>query len=453
MKKLFGTSGVRGVVGKQITPRLAIDIGSALATHMGNLGTVIVGKDPRTSSDMLESCLISGLLSGGCDVKRLGIVPTPALSFAVRSTKATAGIMITASHNPPEYNGIKFWEKNGMAYSPKAEKEIEMIYYLRRFRRVGWEKMGTEEKHDSLSGYISVLAKSVQLTRKYKVVVDCGNGAGSVATPTLLRKLSCEVTSVNYRPDGLFPGRLPEPSPENLAKLCRVVKSTGSNLGIAHDGDADRVVVVDETGRIVPDDKILALVAASQVSGNNNIVVTSVDASNIVDEVVCGRGGRVVRTRVGDVNVAAEIKRTNAVFGGEPCGAWIFPSVNISPDGPLGAAKVLELMNSSGERISKLLEQLPDYHMNREKIPCPTVLKPKFMKIIPKRLKMEFREAIGALKIDGFKLNLEDGWVLIRPSGTEPYIRITAEGRTHERASEIAEKAVTISKQAINYIR
>ncbi|MFH1821418.1 MAG: phosphoglucosamine mutase [Methanobacteriota archaeon] len=453
MGGLFGTSGVRGVVGEQITPQLAIGLGLTLATHLKNSGAVVVGKDPRTSSDMLESCLISGILSGGCDVKRLGIVPTPAVSFAARKLKAKAGIMITASHNPPEYNGIKFFDSSGMAYTPIMEGKIERIYFGKKWKKAAWDKIGNVEELDVLQSYVEALAGTVQISRDYKVVVDCGNGAASVVAPLLLGEVGCRVTSLNSQPDGFFPGRPLEPSPENLVELCKVVKSTGADLGIAHDGDADRVVIVDNTGLVVPGDEILALIAARQVMGSRGTVVTTVDASKVVDEVVGERGAKVVRTRVGDVSVAAEIKRRKAVFGGEPCGAWIFPGFSMAPDGLLGALKVLELMSSSGEAISKLLAPLPDYYMVREKVACPDERKDKAMKTILKKLEGEFKESIGALKVDGVRVNLEDGWALVRASGTEPYIRVTAEARTPGRADEIVKKAAKVLKRAIKSSR
>ncbi len=450
MGKLFGTSGVRGVVGKRITPELAIDIGLTLAAHLGNSGTVVLGKGPRTSSDMLESCMISGLLSGGCELKLLDVVPTPTVGFATRALGAKAGVMITASHNPPEYNGFKIWDSSGMAYTPESEGRLERIYFKRRWKRVAWDEIGRVERIHILSDYIETLKANVRLSRDYKVVVDCGNGAGSVATPRLLSELGCKVIKLNCLPDGHFPGRPLEPVPENLVELCETVKSTGADLGIAHDGDADRVVVVDEAGRVAKGDEILAIVAAQRVRRGGDIVVTTVDASKVVDEVVGGRGGRVVRTRVGDVSVAVGVKRNRAVFGGEPSGAWIFPDVHLAPDGPLGAVRVLELLESSGRTMSELLEPLPDYYTHREKLKCQDELKARVMKSVLKGLKGEFRELIGTLSVDGVRLNLVDGWVLVRPSGTEPYIRVTAEARTPGRAHEIAKKAVRVLKSTIS---
>jgi phosphoglucosamine mutase len=263
-----------------------------------------------------------------------------------------------------------------------------------------------------------------------------------------LEKIGCKVVSINSQPDGLFPGRPLEPSAENLGELCKLVRLAEADLGIAHDGDADRVVIVDENGVVVSGDEILAVVAVSQLSRKGDTFVTTVDASKVVEELVGDFGGKLVRTRVGDVSVAAGIKRAKAVFGGEPCGAWIFPRFSMTPDGLMGSAKVLELLSKSGKKISEFLEPLPDYYMAREKVVCPDNRKSKVMASVLKKLKAEFKESIGHTNIDGIRLDLEDGWVLIRASGTEPVIRLTAEARTPGRANEIARKAVRALKKA-----
>lgn len=449
MGRLFGTSGVRGKVWEDVTPQLAHELGLALATYLGNSGEVVVGKDPRTSSEMLEGCLTSGLLSGGCKVKHLGIVPTPVVGFAARSLGTKAGVMITASHNPPDYNGLKFWGSDGMAYTPEQEEEIEELYFQGKLRPVSWDRIGRVERVDVLPSYIGRIAGSVELERKYKVVVDCGNGSGSLATPHVLQKLGCKVVTLNSQLDGFFPGRGLEPSPENLRELCEVVRSIGADVGLAHDGDADRTAAVDELGRVANPDKLLALLSANQIKRKGEVVVTTVDAPRVVDECVGRRGGKVVRTRVGDVSVAVAVKEHNAVFGGEPSCTWIFPSMHLAPDGPLAAVKILELVDSTGKRLSELLDELPEYPVVREKVPCPNDKKADVMKKLWPELKKEFPDVVEVLTVDGIRLGLEEGWVLVRPSGTEPYIRVTAEGRTQECAKEIASRATRILKSCI----
>jgi phosphoglucosamine mutase len=448
--KLFGTSGVRGVINKDVTPELAIDLGLALATYLENSGTIVVGKDPRTSSDMLESCLVSGLLSGGCDVKKLGIVPTPAVSFATRLLNADSGIMITASHNPPEYNGMKFWNSDGMAYTPKQEAKIEKIYSSKKLNFAPWNKIGKFDAVDVLPKYIDEMASKASLSSSYKVVLDCGNGAGALVTPYLLQRLGCRVITLNSQVDGFFPGRGLEPTPENLDELCTVVKSIGADIGLAHDGDADRIAAVDENGRVANPDKLLSLVSAEQLKKEGDIVITTVDASGTVDECVGAKRGKVVRTRVGDVSVAAEIKKRGAIFGGEPSGAWIFPMVHLAPDGPLAAAKILELLDSRRKSLSELLDLLPEHPTVRKKVACPNEKKSVVMKKFKASLRKEFKGISDVLTIDGVRFSFKDGtWVLVRPSGTEPCIRITSGGKTENGVRKIAEKTSRILKSLL----
>lgn len=450
MAKLFGTSGIRGIVNEDFKPELVLDLGLALATNLGNSGTVAVGRDSRTSGELFENCLVAGLLSGGCDVRKLGVVPTPTVSFAVRRLGANAGVMITASHNPPEYNGVKFWDSNGMAYGPKQEARIEALYFAKSSRSVTWNRIGGVEAIDILPEYISEIAKLVSLKRKYKVVVDSGNGVGALVTPYLLRELGCEVISLNSQLDGFFPGRGLEPTAENLQELCTVVRSLGADLGLAHDGDADRVAAVDERGKVADQDKLLALISAHQVKKKGDVVVTTVDASGIVDEHISTKKGRVVRTKVGDVNVAAEIKKRRAVFGGEPCGAWIFPEVHLVPDGPLAAVKILELLDSANKRLSELLDELPEHLTMRKKIPCPNEKKSAVMEKFEARLKKEFEGISDLLTVDGVRFSFRDGsWALVRPSGTEPYIRVTAGGKKEENVKKIAGKALAVLKSLL----
>ncbi len=447
MEKLFGTSGIRGVVNKDFRPELALDLGLALATKLGNSGTVVVGRDSRTSGELFENCLVAGLLSGGCSVRKLGVVPTPAVGFAVRHLGADAGVMITASHNPPEYNGVKFWDSDGMAYDPKQEAKVEAIYFAKRSKSVAWDKIGGVEAIDVLPDYMDEIANAVSFKRRYKVVVDCGNGAGALVTPYLLRRLGCKVITLNSQLDGFFPGRGLEPTAENLQELCTVVKSLGADIGLAHDGDADRAVAVDEKGRVAEPDELLALLSAHQVRKRGDTVVTTVDASGTVDEQVEAKRGKVVRTKVGDVSVAAEIKKRGAIFGGEPSGSWIFPEVHLVPDGPLAAVKILELLDSTGKRLSELIDELPEHPTVRKKVACPNEKKAATMKKFKAGLRKEFKGISDVLTIDGVRFSFKDGsWVLVRPSGTEPYIRVTAGGKEEKNVEKVAEKAVRVLK-------
>ncbi|MFN4133482.1 MAG: phosphoglucosamine mutase [Candidatus Hadarchaeales archaeon] len=445
MKKLFGTSGVRGVVGREITPEMFVKLGKSLSSHLGNSGNVVVGRDPRVSSEMLESALISGLLSGGCDVKRVGMVPTPIVSFAVERLGAKTGAMITASHNPPEYNGVKFWDSQGWAYSPEAEEKIEKIYFGERWSPSEWNAIGRVEEVDVVQEYLEKIKEHVEIEGEHTVVVDCGNGATSNITPVLLRELGCKVIGLNCQADGRFPGRGLEPTEANLKDLCATVRGVGADLGIAHDGDGDRVVAVDEKGNVISGDELLAVIAAEEIK-EGDVVATTVDASRVVDDAVGKKGGKVVRCGVGDVNVAVMIKNRGAVFGGEPCGAWIFPRISHAPDGPLGAAKILEM--TGREKISEIVKDLPKYWMVRRKIPCQREIVERAMKAVEERL-AEQVSTTKILRVDGVRVETDEGWVLVRPSGTEPCIRITAEGTTTKAAESLADVAGKILAEAV----
>lgn len=255
---------------------------------------------------------------------------------------------------------------------------------------------------------------------------------------------------MNSQLDGFFPGRGLEPSPENLGELCKIVKSLGADVGIAHDGDADRIAAVDEKGRVAEPDKLLALISAHRARKKGDIVVTTVDASGTVDECVSAKKGKVIRTKVGDVSVAAEIRKRRAIFGGEPCGAWIFPEVHLAPDGPLAAVKLLELLDLTGRRLSELLDELPEHPTVRKKIACPNEKKETAMKKFKARLRRDFKGISNVLTIDGIRFSFRDGsWALVRPSGTEPYIRVTAGGKKEKNVKKIAGKATKILKSLV----
>ncbi|MBE2899848.1 phosphoglucosamine mutase [Methanothermobacter thermautotrophicus] len=433
--RLFGTSGIRGRFGEKVTLELAVDTGRALATHLGGEGEVVVGYDTRTSSQLLENAVTAGIIECGCDVTRLGMVPTPLVGYAASRLGADAGVMITASHNPAPYNGIKLWNPDGMAYSPSQERIIEAIIHSRDFKRKGWDELGSISSIDIRDEYVREVLETVEIKKPLKVVIDSGCGAASHLSPLIFRKAGCRVITLNSQPDGFFPGRDPEPVPENLSELMDAVRSTGADLGIAHDGDADRMVAIDDKGRFASFDKLLALMAR-EIGGK---IITTVDASLCVDECL-GDCGEVIRTRVGDVHVASAIAEEGARFGGEPSGTWLHPDFCMCPDGILSALRVAELVASRGP-LSELLEEVPSYPNMRDKVPCPDGKKESVMERVAAGLSDQFRETSDVNTIDGVRISMDDGsWVLVRPSGTEPYIRITLEGKTEEKARYIHER-------------
>lgn len=445
--KLFGTSGIRGKLGSDITSELALKVGKALSTYLGGGGKrVVVGYDTRTSNKMLESAVTAGLLEGGCHVLRLGIVPTPIVGYATMKLGADAGLMITASHNPSPDNGIKLWNPDGMAYRQEQERAIERIIHTKDFFNTSWENIGKiEDVSPVIYDYINDLMNITDLKPGIKVVVDCANGAASYLSPLILRKAGCRVVALNAQPDGFFPGRKPEPSAANLVELMKVVKATGADVGIAHDGDADRMVAVDEQGHMADFDKLLALVSA-EIGG---LVITTVDASAAIDRCMEQVDGKVERTKVGDVHVAEMICDLEATFGGEPSGTWLHPQFCMCPDGILSALRVIELVQKKGP-LSRLLDEIPSYPTIRDKIDCKEEQKEPIMKKAESELSTFYEDVVDVNLKDGVRISFKDGsWVLVRPSGTESFIRITLEGTTNEKAHKIHEIAAKFIEELI----
>jgi phosphoglucosamine mutase len=419
---LFGSSGVRGVVNRDMTPELACSIGMAVGS---GARSVVIGSDSRTSGQMMEAAVSSGLMACGCQVYSCGLVTTPTLAEATRCM--SAGVMLTASHNPPEYAGIKLWNPDGTGFGVAQSERIEAIVSTRSFELVSWDRVG--ERHvltDMPEMHVQRILRGVGKAG-LKVVVDCANGPAFNVTPIVLQRMGCKVITINSNPDGHFPGRMPEPVEENLADLKSAVSSMGADLGIAHDGDADRMVAVDDKGAFLGGDQLLALFAKRYAKKK---AVVTVDASMAVEDFV---DVEVIRTRVGDVFVSEEVREKGADFGGEPSGTWIFPDQTFCPDGILAAARLVEMASES--KLSELRKEVPVYPTLRQAVP----FKPDDKAMVLKRLEAEMKaiESEELLTMDGFRHRFEDGWALVRPSGTEPKIRLLAEARDSKRADEI----------------
>ena len=447
-KSLFGTFGVRRKANHVLTPEFA----SKLATAYGNLvkGYVAVGGDTRTSTPMLKHAVISGLLSSGCNVIDLGILPTPAVQFAVRNYY-DGGVIITASHNPPQDNGIKFVDTDGIGIPAEMEKKIEDIFFSDNLDRISWDQIGGLESNPNIieeyiEDVISRIDQKSIRNAKLKVIVDCGNGAACFTTPYLLRRLGCEVTTLNCQPDGFFPGRNPEPTKDNLKDLIKAVKTIGADLGIAHDGDADRTICIDEMGNFVFGDKTFALVEKNMLIENGGgLIVTTVATSSAIYDIAANYGGEVLATKVGDLVVARELKNRNGLFGGEENGGLIFPDFVFGRDAALATAKIVEIMSRDGKPLSRLIRELPVYHSQKRKVECPDDLKVKLMdKIIDvtRDYKVDTK--------DGVKIFTEEGWVIIRPSGTEPIFRCFAEAKNEEDVEKMVEWGVSLILEQLN---
>ena len=404
---------------------MALKVGLAVGKAYDN---VVVGCDTRTSSNAVKHAFISGLLAAGSECGDAGVIPTPTLALAAR--EFGAGAMITASHNPPEYNGIKLLNPDGSPFDANQREQIEDMILGGSLSVAIWNEIKSSSIHNgAIERHIEHILQDCPGELKLKVVVDCACGAASVIAPHLLRRLGCEVVALNCHPSGFFP-RAIEPTEDNLGALIRATKELGADLGIAHDGDGDRMMAVDERGRFIPGDKLLALFA--QQAGAKE-VVTTIDASRVIDEM----GFSIIRTPVGDTCVSEELKK-GGDFGGEPSGSWIFPASSLCPDGIYAAARLVAI--ASQQKLSQLVDSIPCYPLLRGSLTNKGVVVSELERHL---LAME---PLSVNSIDGIKLSFEDGWLLIRASGTEPKIRVTAEAMSEARVRQLYDSGVRAVK-------
>ena len=346
---------MRGLVNVALTPQLACKVGLAVATHV-KAKKALVARDTRVSGVMLEDALVSGLMAAGVDVSLLGMVPTPALAYLTKILKADVGFMLTASHNPPQYNGIKVFSGDSLSYTDQSQNAVEKIIAEDRFALANWRDVGEASMVDASDIYVEMLQKAVNLHKRWRVVVDPGCGATFNVAPKVLNAVGCKTTALNAQPDGYFPARSSEPTAESLSNLAIVVKALSAELGVAFDGDGDRVAFVDEQGGFVDFDRALAAYSAYVLKKRGGgTVVTNVEASMCFETMAEKYKGKVVRTKVGDVYVSEAMKRCGAVFGGEPCGAWVHPQIHYCPDGPLSAVLLLQALEEENKSLGEFI--------------------------------------------------------------------------------------------------
>ena len=458
---LFGTNGVRGIVNQELTPELALDLARSLAAFLWDkeksapnyTPTVVIGTDTRISGNMLKSAAVSGLLSSGISVTDVGVVPTPSLQYYVKNnSSASAGIIITASHNPREYNGIKLIAGDGTEFSRDDEKTVEEIYFSKNFKIAEWSKTGSINAELNcnklyLDGITAMIDKKSIKKRDFKVIIDTGNGAGSATLPELMSRLGCRVLALNAQPDGTFPWRNPEPTRDALSEMSALMRDSSFDLGIAQDGDADRAVFVDEHGEFIDEEIMLAAIERYILHKEKGPVVTTVSTSQCFTEIAKEEEVDVYYTPVGSVDVGRKMVEIGAVYGGEGNGGMIFPRHQVCRDGAMAAAIVLELLAHAEMKASKMRSMVPTYFNEKTKIHLPGKDLTKIMKTISSKIKSA-EDEIGYVlieTIDGVKVWFADGWFLIRPSGTEPMIRVVAEAKTKadaEKYLKVGEKFV-----------
>ena len=439
MGRLFGTNGVRGVANKELTVEMIARLAAAVGAFLGR--EIAIGRDGRTTSPMFRDAAISGLLSMGCNVHDTRMLPTPALQHAVKHNGLDGGIMITASHNPPEFNGIKVIASDGVEIPREHEAEIEETYFGEGPEPSPWDTIGSIGTLQALEAYNEAVKSHVDAAAireaGLKIAIDPGNGVAALTAPEIARDLGCNVYTVNVNVNGRFPGRDSEPRPDNLDGLKRLVRASGADLGIAFDGDGDRSMFVDEKGEVQWGDRSVALLAKDFMAKNpGERVVSAVNSSKVLDDVVTAAGGSVVRTKVGSVVISRVMVDHGIMFGGEENGGIMYgPHLQVR-DGSMAMALMLEIMAKAEKPLSELFAELPRYHQLKDRVPCPEELKERALEAL--RGSVDAPE-VGT--IDGVKLGYEDGsWILFRPSGTEPVFRIYAEAGSPERVAELVDE-------------
>ena len=437
---MFGTSGIRGPVGEAVTAGLALDVGRALGVETDR---VVVGRDPRESGELLTDALAAGLRESGTDVIDLGVAATPTVARSVEWRDADAGAAITASHNPAPDNGIKLWQPSGQAFDEAGRERIAERVRDGVADLEAWDGLGTRTTWDGRERHARTIADGVSLAPADapSVAVDLGNGAGGVSVDALQR-LDCAVETLNAQPDGSFPGRPSEPTADNCASLSALVANTDAELGVAHDGDADRLRAATADGRFVSGDELLAVFAREAASPGNTVAVP-VDTSLAVADFLAEADVSVAYTPVGDVYVAERASQSGVAFGGEPSGAWIWPDQTLCPDGPLAACRLVAL--HAEEPLRERVAAVPDYPIRRESVAVED--KRAVVDRLADRITAEYDDVAT---LDGVRVDLGDAWFLVRASGTQPLIRITAEARDEGRATdafEIARDAVAGARE------
>ena len=441
---MVSVSGIRGRVGGALTPEVVTSYAAAFgawATAADSTKPVVVGRDSRVSGPMFHRCVVAALQSVGASVIDLGLTTTPTCQLAVEHHHAGGGLMISASHNPIEWNALKCIGPSGL-FLDAAEGAAFRALVGQSFPRATWDRLGDVVADDEApSRHIdAVLALPIIDTARIRarglhVALDCCRGAGAVIMPALLERLGCQTSIINLEPDGRFP-RAPEPVAENLGELEQLVRQAGADVGFAVDPDVDRLAIVDERGKAIGEDYTLALAARVVLEQRPGAVVTNLSTSRIVDDVAGRAGGRVLRAPVGEVNVAVRMREERAVVGGEGNGGVILPDLHLGRDAPLAAVLILQLLASGEETLSQIVSRYPRYAIVKDKLDRPPVA----LDTVYQALRATFSDAKVDTQ-DGLRLAWDDSWVHIRPSGTEPIVRVIAEAPSEAQARALVARS------------
>ncbi|MFW9808009.1 MAG: phosphoglucosamine mutase [Candidatus Thorarchaeota archaeon] len=458
-QKLFGTSGIRGSIVDKSTPDLALGLGRALGSFLKGKGVVAVGTDARTSREMLRDALIGGVLSTGVHVVDFGIAPMPTVAYCSTIDGISSSVIITASHNPPTDNGFKFFI-SGREFIRSEEEFLENSIYNKDYKIASWDKIGQISKTDVKAEYLSKV-KNFLLNRGgsskgTRVLLDLANGAATNYTPELLEDLGFSVTTMNSHQDGHFPGRPPEPSPRNLGDAMKMAAESDFAVTMCHDGDGDRLAVIDEEGEFIDQNRVIAVFARDEVERKGGgIVLTSIDTSSVIDEIVNVSGGSVVRMPLGSLQeYLATEKGKDVILASEP---WkpIFTELGLWMDGITGAGRFAQLVDEIGDgSCLKLMKTIPKYPILRDFVPCPDKIKQQFLPRVKELLVPEISGVEQVLEVDGIRIENKDGsYVLVRVSGTEPKARVYVGAKTQQTVDKLAETAKKIMGQVLDELQ
>jgi len=438
-ERIFRAYDIRGIYGKDLTEKAANRIGRALAAYLDGEGeTMLVGRDVRHSSEPLASALMEGMLSGGLNVEDIGTVTTPLLNFASVHYGKTGGVMVTASHNPPEWNGFKIWLKTGFISMGMGMESLRDLALRGEFRSASRGKL--KRNPNAILDYEKYVAEKVSIEKNLRIIVDPGNGSCSLLTPSIFEKAGVEVIAINAEPDGSFPAHPPEPSEATLTDVKRLVLEEKADFGVGLDGDGDRAVFVDDRGRIVSGTSIFTLLAEEYLKRNKGApIVYEVSCSMMIEEIIQAHGGKPVLSRVGHTYIVDKMLKEKAVFGGETSGHFYFMELYGFDDAIFASLKVAEVLSRRDEKLSEIIDSMPKYpRIPGKKFECPDEIKFK----VVNELSEEFKKTgYETLTIDGVKVIENDGWFLIRASNTQPLVRLTVEAKDEDSLNKLASLA------------
>jgi len=446
-RRLFGTSGIRGIVNQDLSPDFCRQVALAIGTTLPVASTVCIATDTRISRDMIKDAVTAGLLSCGINIVDLGILPTPALALLTRESGFAAGIMVTASHNPPEFNGIKLFSESSLGYSQAQEAEIERVFSEKQFRegKRGTSKQGPDMKQRYLS-FIEGKLSPTEFNHRLNVVVDPGNGAASRFASDIFAQMGLHVIPINDEPDGHFPGRSPEPTADTLQGTVDFLRQHNADLAICFDGDADRVVFCDKEGFLGFNEPIAFISRLAIKQTGKKKVATTVETGTLLDLAVKDLGAEVVRGRVGDVPVAHLAHELDAALGVEQVGVYIFPDLGYYPDSIFAALFLLSHL-SDASVIRQFFQAMPRLYFEKAKISCPNELKESVIARVKEEAHILSPDELNTL--DGLRLEFPDSWTLIRASGTEPVIRVVSESTSQARTDELVSQGKELVQSAV----